>query len=177
MTDFDVDENAEARDGARITCSLEEINTDPYGIIVPPRSPGREAIAWAAELDTQLEGIGLDDETIAETIAESGYPLTDEELGFEEGTTFESLASDFQEGLTLGTAYAERVAAQVDRMRARVRAVTELAQVRTASGFAAYASALRLIESVGQQGDRAIARAVASVVYQVRSPLSSTTSR
>lgn len=168
-----VDEGADARDGARITCVLEEENRDAYGIVVPPRAPGREAIEAAAELDEELAALGVNDDAIARAMTASGHPLdTDEVGGWPEGRTFESLCADFQEGLELGTLYADRVAAQIDRARSRVRSLLQLAELRTPDGFPAYSAALRLVQALGQQADLAIARATPIVAFEVQGPLS-----
>lgn len=173
ISEWEDDHNAESRDGCRITCTLEEINTDPYGIIIPPRAPGREAIEAAAQLDEALEELGVTDETISEAIALSGHPIdSDEKNSWPAGRTFESLCGDFQEGLELGTLYADRVAAQVDRVRSRLRTVLELAELGAASGWTAYSSALRLVETLGQQADKAIARATPIVAVTIEGSVS-----
>jgi prophage DNA circulation protein len=164
----DDDHDAERRDGCTLTITLEEITTDPFGLVVPPRAPGREVIEAAADLDEELDELGVNDTTIAAAFAESGYPKSGEETSWPAGRTFESLASDFGEALQLGTLYADRVAAQVDTVRARVRATIELPALRSTRGWLAYASALRLIEALAQQADRAIARAVPVVSHEVR---------
>lgn len=173
VAEFDDDHNAEKRDGCVITCTLEEINTDPYGIVIPPRAPGREAIEAAAQLDESLEELGVTEETISQAIDSSGHPIdSDEKNSWPAGRTFESLCGDFQEGLELGTLYADRVAAQVDRVRARMRSVLALSELRAASAWTAYSSALRLVETLGQQADRALARATPIVAVTVEGSVS-----
>ena len=169
---LDEEHDPDARDGCLLQLELEETTDDPYGIIVPVRSPGREVIEAAAALDEELDNLGVNDAAIDRAFSSSGYPRTDVERAWAVGTTFTSLAAAFQTELSFGTAYADVVASTVDRARARLSALLSIGTLRTPAGWLAYSGALRLVEALGQQGDRAIARAVTVVSYEVQGGIS-----
>ncbi len=167
VTEWSDDHDPDRRDGCTMAFTLEEITEDAFGFIVPARSPGREVIEAAAALDEALADVGVSDEAVAEAFKSSGYPKQGDEKTWPAGRTFESLATDFRDGLETGLVYADRVATEVDRTRARVRGVLELGALRTTAGWPAMAEALRLVDAAGALAERAVARAVPVIDYRV----------
>lgn len=154
---FAIDEDAEKREGATVKVTLEEVTSADFSAIVEVRSPGRAAIAWAAELDTELAEAGVSDEVVRNAFDGAGAPVGQQEaLG--SGSAFRDMASALAEGLTLGATVASEVERAVDTVRVRTMAVLGVAELATSGGFGARAAGYLMLESVAAQGERAIAR-------------------
>ena len=157
VPDFDIVEESTKREGATWKLTLEEVTTTDFSAIVPARPGARAAIAWAAELDTELAEAGVDDATMRNAMDGAGAPVGQQE-SLRSGRTFNDMVTSFGDALTLGANVASQVERAVDVIRTRALAVINVAELGTSAGFNVRAAGYLMLESVAAQGDAAVAR-------------------
>lgn len=162
---FDVDEDASARNGAVITVQVEEVSEEVRSTALEPRRSSRVVVSETAQqLDQELAELGVSDEDVELAFEKAGAPLAgDAEKAWPAGQKFGSLAGAFVGGLDDGLKTVDEVAARADIARRRVAAVTTMAELRTTAGWAAYSSALQLVDALVELGEVAARKAVAVV--------------
>lgn len=169
---WDADETAERRDGAVITCQLEEADESDDSFVVPARSPGREAIARAAAMDAGLAGLGANDTDVLAAIAASGYPRSGDER-WSSGALMSGMTSGFLGDLQAGALTADQVGSRVDAYRSRIRSVVlGIEAVGTALGWDVYAAGMMLVDAAGALGERALASAAPVQLVRINGSVS-----
>jgi prophage DNA circulation protein len=170
VTSWDVDENAEARDGASISMTLEEVGFAEQAdavVSLLTTSDRSRAETDAAELDGSIAEAGITDADLEGAWNAAGFARADgESLSFADQVT--SLIADVDDAVQ----DAEAVAAIVDRTRARIQGVVGLAQARTTAAWPVLERGARLIDTVARIGDEAIAQQGRIVLHTTTGPTS-----
>jgi prophage DNA circulation protein len=162
--DFDVDEDADRRNGGVIRVSLEEVTQEVRSTVLSPRrSPRVVASETAAELDDAVAESGVTDAEVDSAFEKAGAPKSGEEKAWPAGQTFGSLTTAFVDGLNTGLRSVDEVAARADIARRRVASVTSLAPFRTVGGWRGYAASLQLVDALADLAETAARKAVAII--------------
>lgn len=157
ITEMDIDEDSQARDGATISLVLEEDGFSDLAqeseswLFVP--SDRATAEADAAELDAAREDAGISDDDLDTAWGDAGFAREPgETLSFADGVT------DMLAAIDEGAQRADEVTGKVDRVRARAEALMEMSEAQTASAWPVLERGARLIETTRRIGEAVLAR-------------------
>lgn len=170
VTAWDVDENAERRDGATVQLTLEEVGfaeQDDQAFTLLTTSDRSRAETDAAEFDAAISEAGISVDDVAAAWDGAGFASAANEA-VEFASQVEALVDDVDDAAR----DAGNVAAIVDKARARIESVVRIATARTSAAWPVLERGMRLIDTVARLGDAAVARQGRVVEHTVKSTTS-----
>lgn len=168
---WEVDENSEERDGARISMTLEEEGfqeSTNLAISLLTANDRSDAETQAAEFDELIDELAVTGGEVETAWEGAGYK---KKAG--ESTSFLTTVNAVFTSIDEGQRRADEVAAEVNRFQARVESVLRLPAVaETVEGWAALDVGTRLIDSVAQSANATLAEATRVIDFEVTGPMS-----
>lgn len=171
---YEWEDSARVRDGCTLRVRLEEATTEAYlQIDTQSADPQSASENSAASADSGLADTGVTEDAVVSAWADAGVSLSGTELDFSAGQIFLSLHANFFTELSGASFDSGRIGRLVDTYRARLDAVAEMDEMRTAAAWSVRVACIQMADSMTQAAEAGLAALPPVITWTVPRRLSS----